>query len=161
MTMNLNMPSNVTKAEPGAIYKPMTYIFDHVPFLKELLVKHRGVPGFQYLQCAVVNLRRAQDEGWLEVDNTVIYTIRGPKGEVDMKLLCRGKRIPGQPYDSGARLCFGDKTAEALTGLWINPENHEDDPEEVEEESEEFGSKIITAEAIEPTRTSVKVKKKG
>jgi hypothetical protein len=145
MITDLSLPPQLSKAEPGQVYRPSSFVFDRIPGLKELLPKHRGVPGFEYLQCAVVNLRRAQDEAWVEVDNTVIYTIEGEKGAVDMKLLCRGKRIPGQPYDSGARLCSCDKTVEDLTGLWINPQEH---TEEILPEIEE--------EVIEPTHMSVK-----
>ncbi len=124
MTMDLTLPPKLSTAEPGKVYRPSSFVYDHIPGLKELLPNHKGIPGFEYLQCAVVNLRRAQDEAWVEVDNTVIYTIEGEKGAVDVKLLCRGKRIPGQPYDSGARLCQCDKMVQELTGLWINPQNH-------------------------------------
>lgn len=121
--MNLQMPEGLSRA-PGPVRQ---WIFDHIPSLKELLPQFRGLPGFEYLQCCVNNLRRAQDEGWYEVEKTVIYTVEGPKGSVDMKLLARGKRIPGQPHDSGARLCLCDKSVEPLTGLWINPHKHEDE----------------------------------
>jgi len=139
MTMNLGLPPQVARTEPGQAYRPQSYVYDHIPALRELLPKHRGIPGFEYLQCSVSNLRRAQDEGWIEVEGTVFYTIEGPKGAADMKLLVRGRRIPGQPYDSGARLCHCDKTIEPLTGLWINPQNHQNE-----------------APASEPTQVSVK-----
>jgi hypothetical protein len=128
--MDLSMPNTVSDAAPGQLYRPRQFVFDHWPSLGELLPKWQGIPGYTYFQCCVTNLRRAQDEGWVEVDNTVIYTIEGPKGSVDLKLLCRGRRIPGQPHNSGARLCFADKTGEALTGLWINPHQHEEDQSE-------------------------------
>jgi len=130
MSMNLNLPGQVAKTTPGQPYKAQQFVFDHVPSLRELLPQFRGLPGFEYLQCCVQNLRRAQDEGWTEVERTVIYTIEGEKGRVDMKLLARGKRIPGQPHDSGARLCICDKTVEEMTGVFINPHLHEDEPEE-------------------------------
>lgn len=131
--MNLSMPESVPATQPGEPYQPLRYVFDHIPDLRELLPKFRGRPGFTYLQCCVVNLRRAQDEGWVEVDNTVVYTVEGPKGTADLKLLCRGKLTPGQPCDSGARLCLADKMVEELTGVWINPHNHTED-EETEDE---------------------------
>jgi len=150
--MDLSMPDKVNRTEPGSIYTPQTYVFDHWPSLRELLPKWRGRPGFIYFQCAVVNLRRAQDEGWVEVDNTVIYTIEGPRGTVDVKLLCRGKLTPGQPHNSGERLCYADITAQELIGVWINPNQHpkgslpgtksSDSPEEAQEPA--------------PTQTSVK-----
>ncbi len=125
--MELSMPNTVSQTPAGAVYQPQQYVFPHWPSLAELLPKFRGRPGFTYFQCCVANLRRAQDEGWVEVDNTVIYTIEGPKGSVDLKLLCRGQLIPGQPHDSGARLCYGDLTGEELSGLWINPNQHTDE----------------------------------
>ena len=120
--MDLQMPDTLGRT-PGAL---KSFVFKHIPGIKELLPKYRGLPGFQYFQCCVQNLRRAQDEGWTEVDNTFIYTIEGPKGSVDMKLLARGKRIPGQSHDSGARLCYCDTSVQPLTGLWINPHKHKE-----------------------------------
>jgi hypothetical protein len=139
MSMNLTMPGQLVKTEPGQPFKSQEFIFPHVPSLRELLPQFRGLPGFEYLQCCVQNLRRAQDEGWTEVERTVIYTIEGEKGRVDLKLLARGKRIPGQPHDSGARLCICDKTVEEVTGVYINPHLHEtqEDPGP-EEEPEVF-----------------------
>ena len=124
MTTSLTLPSNLSTTDPAPPFKIRNYVFDHIPGLGELLPKHRGRPGFEYLQCCVTNLRRAQDEGWTEVENTMIYVIEGPKGEAHMKLLARGKLIPGQPTDSGARLCLCDTVVQDLTGLWINPQNH-------------------------------------
>jgi hypothetical protein len=124
MSMDLALPSNLTKTEPGKPFQSQDYIFDHVPGLRELLPQYRGLPGFDYMQCCVQNLRRAQDEGWVEVERTVIYTIEGELGRVDMKLLARGQRMPGQPHDSGARLCVCDKAVETLTGVHINPNRH-------------------------------------
>ena len=144
MTTDLSLPSNVRRTEPGQPYQPpRPFVFNHVPDLRELLPKHRGRPGLEYLQCCVVNMRRAQDEGWVEVDRTVIYTIEGPKGSVDMKLFGRGKLIPGQPHDSGARLCRCDKTVESLTGVWINPHQHpEPTPMSVNQETQESPGRI-------------------
>jgi hypothetical protein len=136
--MDLSMPPTVPSTPPGNAYQPRKYVFDHVPDLRELLPKWRGRPGFTYLQCVTSNLRRAQDEGWVEVDNTVIYTIEGPKGSADLKLLCRGSLTPGQPHDSGARLCYCDKAVEQLTGIWVNPHNHTEDPDKNLDPEEAF-----------------------
>lgn len=132
MSMNLNLPGNLSRAAPGQPFEAQEYVFDHVPSLRELLPQYRGLPGFEYMQCCVQHLRRAQDEGWVEVQNTVVYSIEGPNGRVDMKLLARGQRIPGQPHDSGVRLCLCDKTVEKATGLWINPNRHESENSEAE-----------------------------
>lgn len=148
--MDLSMPRTVPQTPPGEPYRAQQYVFDHVPDLRELLPKWRGRPGFTYLQCCVVNLRRAQDEGWVEVDNTVIYTIEGEKGSADMKLLCRGKMTPGQPHDSGARLCLCDLQVEGLTGVWINPHQHEEDTEITETPEP---SLTLKSEGVKPTTT--------
>ncbi len=135
MTMDLTMPQNTDRTAPPDLELDKSWVFRYVPGLKKLLPKHAGRPGLEYMQCCVVNLRRAQDEGWAEVENTVIYTIAGPKGAVDMKLLARGKITPGQPSNAGARLCYCDKSVELLTGLWVNPNKHtEPDPEPEKEE---------------------------
>jgi hypothetical protein len=126
MTTSLPLPSTLTPTDPATPFQTRNLVFDHVPGLKELLPKHGGRPGFEYSQSCVVNLRRAQDEGWLEVENTMVYTIAGPRGEANMKLYCRGKLIPGQPTDSGARLCRCDIIVEELTGCWINPHKHDE-----------------------------------
>ena len=127
--MDLPLPKTVPPTQPGSVYKSQTRVFDHIPDLRELLPKFRGLPGFDYLQCTSTNLLRAQEEDWTEVDNTVIYVISGPKGDVSMKLMARGQPIPGQPHNSGARLCECEIAVQELTGLWINPHRHkyEDD----------------------------------
>jgi len=138
--MDLSMPNTVPATKPGEPYVERDYVYDHVPSLIELLPKFRGRPGMEYMQCCVINLRRAQDEGWTEVDNTVIYIIEGPKGDASMKLLARGKVIVGQPHNSGARLCQCDKAVEDLTGVWINPHNHEEISTEPETEVDTLSS---------------------
>ena len=104
-------PTNSAWAAPGE-----KYTFDHVPTLRELLPVHAGVPGFYYLQSSLHNLKKAESEGWLEVANTVTYTISGPSGSVDCKLLCMGARVPGSAYESGKRGCLVDHTIYELTG---------------------------------------------
>ena len=126
MTTSLPLPTNVDPTNPAVPFQLRNWVFDHVPGIKELLPKHGGRPGFEYAQSCVTNLRRGQDEGWLEVDGGVVYIIAGPRGEAHMKLLARGKLIPGQPSDSGARLCRCDIIVEELTGCWINPHKHDE-----------------------------------
>ena len=124
MTTDLQMPTSTDRTAPPEMDLSRPWTFDYVPGLQKLLPKQAGRPGLEYMQCCVVNLRRAQDEGWVEVENTVVYDIIGPKGGVSMKLLARGKITPGQPHNAGARLCFCDKSVEMLTGLWVNPNKH-------------------------------------
>ena len=102
------------------------WVFGFIPNLKNLLPKLRGIPGFKYAQICTSNLWKAQDQGWLEVDGTAIYIIRGPKGDATMKLYTMGKRIPGQAHDSGARVCLVDKEVEDVTGLTIKVDGVED-----------------------------------
>jgi len=137
MSMQLPLPGAMSRQEPGSVYKPPEqYVFDHIPGLPELLPQFRGIPGFEYFQCCVVNLKRAQEEGWVEVINTVVYTVEGPKGRTDMKLLARGNRVPGASHNSGARLCRADLAVQELTGLWINPNRHKDDETDLGEKIE-------------------------
>ena len=136
MTTELQMPTSTDRSAPPEIDINKPWMFDHVPGLNELLTKQAGRPGLEYMQCTVVQKRRAQDEGWLPVENTAVYTIVGPKGAVDMELLARGKITPGQPHNSGARLCFCDKSVELLTGLWVNPNQHTTPPKEEKKDAE-------------------------
>jgi hypothetical protein len=118
MPETLPLPDTLGNIEP-----PRDFFFDGViPRLKDLLPKFQGQPGFTYAQVCVQNIRRAQDEGWNEIANTAIYTIRGPKGQVDCKLYAMGRGIPGQSHASGRRVCLVDDEVELVTGLEIQPE---------------------------------------
>lgn len=128
-------PQPQLAAEPG--HAPMEIpTADHIPGLEELLPEHRGRPGFVYLQVTVKKLLRAKSEGWLEVydgmGRPIFYVIEGPKGRAEMQLLGRGRPIPGQPSDSGARACAVDQYVEELTGLEI-PEYGAKDKEPAKE----------------------------
>jgi hypothetical protein len=70
MTTSYPLPNTVGSSDPATPFQTRNWVFDHVPSLAELLPKHRGRPGYEYLQCTVANLRRAQDEGWLEVSTS-------------------------------------------------------------------------------------------
>jgi hypothetical protein len=99
--------------------QPRAYTFDHIPILRELLPKQHGRPGLIYAQVHVANLRRAQDQGWREIDGTAAYTIVGPKGHIDMKLMGKGKPIAGIGHASGKRRCVYDLDIEERTGLLV------------------------------------------
>jgi hypothetical protein len=115
MSSPLPMPGNLGSIEP-----PKDFFFDGViPRLRDLLPQFHGQPGYTYAQVCVQNSRRAQDEGWNEVANTAVYTIRGPKGEVHCKLYAMGRGIPGQSHASGKRICMVDDEVELVTGLEI------------------------------------------
>lgn len=122
--MSENAPVHITKG-------PLTY--DHIPVLKRkgkpcLLPQTGGIPGFQYAQVSGKHRKRAQNEGWLPVDNSYTYTIIGPKGSIDMDLFCRGHRILGQSHDAGRRVMVVDTAVQEATGHWINPQNHVEPP---------------------------------
>ncbi len=102
-----NQQGEAVRSAPG---------FDHIPQLEELLPKHRGQPGFVYSQVPTHLRARAMEEGWNNLDTPLFYVITGPDGDADMELLVRGKPIPGQSPDSGARLCTVDKSVEKITG---------------------------------------------
>lgn len=116
-TTHLNTPSDLLDSpNRGNFTNRETPGFDHIPYLHELLPKYRGMPGFVYAQVCTQTHRRAQEEGWKPLSDGVVYTIRGPLGSADMILLARGKAIPGQSPDAGARLCGVDRLVEELTG---------------------------------------------
>jgi hypothetical protein len=87
-----------------------------------------------------------------------------------MKLLARGKPIPGQSLDSGARLLRCDVIVEELTGCWINPHKH-DEPfytgseEEViqltEKEGERFAEALANPPAPSPALVEAAEKSKA
>lgn len=134
MSETLPLPGNLGQIEP-----PRDYFFDgRIPRLRDLLPKFHGQPGFVYAQICVQNIRRAQDEGWNEIANTAIYTIKGPKGEVHCKLYAMGRSIPGQSHASGCRKCLVDDEVELVTGLEIQPSEVSDSAEiPVEQVSQE------------------------
>ena len=132
----MTLPSGTGNIDPPR--DEHDWVFGFIPNLRNLLPKMKGIPGFKYAQICTSNLWKAQDQGWLEVDGTAIYIIRGPKGDATMKLYTMGKRIPGQAHDSGARVCLVDKDVEDVTGLEINGEN--DGTINVTEKSEEGDS---------------------
>lgn len=146
MSSPLPMPSNLGQIEP-----PRDFFFDHrIPRLRDLLPKFSGQPGFVYAQVCMQNARRAQDEGWNEIANTAIYTIRGPKGEVNCKLYAMGRGIPGQSHASGRRICLVDDEVELITGLEIQPRLKVDVKEPVEPASME---KVDVKQSKKPSET--------
>lgn len=84
--------------------------FTHIPSLRELMPKTQGLPGVVYLQCAAVNIARAEQEGWLGVHGARSYTITNPTTgkSIAVVLLAQGKPMPGVSYMSGARECMVD-----------------------------------------------------
>ena len=118
----MSTPNLPGVANPEAWTPPEQFTYDHIPRLRELLPQLHGVPGFYYLQCAVINKRRAEAEGWQEVANTVTYTITGPKGSVDVSLYCFGERVSGSDYKSSKRDCLVDLTIESGTGHAVKGE---------------------------------------
>ena len=110
----LNTVGTTPQLDPHA-----PYTYHGVPSLRQLMTRTGGVPGVAYLQCAVANLKRAQNEGWGRIEGRAqrVYTIVGPKGQVDCELYCQGTPIPGQGTDSGARRCEVDLEIYNLTGL--------------------------------------------
>jgi hypothetical protein len=97
------------------------FVYYRIPQLRELMPKTGGLPGVTYLQCAVINLRKAQDDQWKRVVNSSTYTIVGPEGEIDCELLCKGRPIPGGDVFSGRRSCEVDTLIEEITRIPIDP----------------------------------------
>ena len=151
--MTMELPPGTGQMEPPE--DNHEWVFGFIPGLKHLLPKMRGIPGFSYAQICTTNLWKAQDQDWLEVDGTAIYIIRGPKGDATMKLYTRGKRMPGQPHDAGARVCLVDQEVEKITGLKINGE--EDGTVNESEGSEVVGTDAASTSSTAGTDTSASV----
>lgn len=92
------------------------FVFKHIPKLTELLPSTGGIPGIVYAQICVHNRKRAQNEGWKQIQGAKIYTILGPDDRVDMELLAKGTPVLGQGPESGARKCWVDTEVYTLTG---------------------------------------------
>ena len=105
---------------------PGTRTFTFIPTLRQLLPATGGVPGLIYAQVSLKNLTSLQNDPstrWYKTrDAEDAYTVRGPKGEVDVMLCCTGKAMPGGDPQAGARLCWLDKSIPELTGLTVGPE---------------------------------------
>ena len=87
-----------------------------------LLPIYGGRPGYTYLQCPVAQQKHAQTDSkwkWRPIHNTNVYTIRGPKGQIDCVLLCSGASIPGADEQSNKRVLLLDGDICAVTGLDI------------------------------------------
>lgn len=98
------------------------YVFNSIPSLTELLPTTGGIPGIQYAQVCVHNLKKGQNDGWQRIQGAKVYTILGAGGRADMELLAKGKAIIGQSPDAGARRCWIDEEVYGLTGH-INPKS--------------------------------------
>ena len=112
--------SEVPDMLPTEGVRPYTY--DFIPQLKDLMPTTAGVPGVTYLQVVTGKHERfAQDDGWGDISGgSRIYTITGPEGSADMRLMCKGAPIIGGDPKSGARECMVDAKVEELTGLHVN-----------------------------------------
>jgi len=79
-----------------------------------------GQPGLTYLQCPVTYLATAErdpDYKWQGVKNTSTYTLVGPLGQIDLKLMCSGTILQGSGSQSNRRECLIHKDVEEYTGL--------------------------------------------
>ncbi len=137
MTETLPLPETLGHTDPIELPVQITPVFEWVPNLQEL-ISFGGTPGIEYRQICTHNLRRAQEEHFTTVPGTFLYQIVGPKGGADCHLMQRGKAIPGATKQSGARICKVDSKVEELTGLWINPHKHVEEPK-VEEPKKKPG----------------------
>lgn len=147
------------------------YTYDHIPSLKELMPTTAGIPGVEYAQVCVHNIRLAQDLGWGRISgNQKVYTITGPTGSVDCELYCKGKPISGECPQGGRRVCSIDKEIVKLTGVRNGPppEREPADQPEVETEGIVGGPEpafvedpIVAAALEEPNPVPAPVKKKA
>lgn len=94
--------------------------FTHIPTLREM-IHNDGTPGCEYAIVEQANLFKAQQEGWDDITGgTLMFPIKGPKGEAHCKLLGRGKPIPGQIAGIISPLHV-DISVKAKTGLGAEP----------------------------------------
>ena len=106
------------------------YVFENIipklgPSLRtdkhpSLLPIQGGRPGFVYYQCPISYLKLAQDDPqyrWSPVVNTSVYTIRGPKGQLDLQLLASGAPIRGSDHQSNQRILLLHPDVWEVTGL--------------------------------------------
>ena len=57
-----------------------SYIYHHIPKLRELLTEQAGRPGVSYLQVTTGHARQAQDDGWSPIEGSLTYTISSSPG---------------------------------------------------------------------------------
>lgn len=94
------------------------YRYTNIPSLEELLPRTGGRAGVTYAMINLVNARKAQDDNFERLaGNMPIYTIVGPKGEVNFELWGKGQPIPGQDPTSSRCRCFVDGSLYDETGL--------------------------------------------
>ncbi len=100
-------------------------VYEFIPTLgpgppeRNLLPQSGGRPGFTYAQVPTSERARAREEGWEGLDPPLFFAIRGPKGQIELELVARGAPIPGEPSQSGARLCTVHGDVQTVTGIQI------------------------------------------
>jgi len=113
--MTAAAPLGLPQRRPAAD-KVTSYPF--VPALKDLL-RTAGVPGVGYAQVCLHNLRNVLADkaaDWAQAGGVGVYTIKGPRGEAEVMLLCVGAPIYGQDPHSGSRICWYDEDIAKATG---------------------------------------------
>lgn len=98
------------------------FVYQFIPRLKHLLPRLRGLPGVEYAIIPIAYAREYQDDKWLQVEGTVIFTITNPATtqSCDCMLVAQGKPVPGQGHLSGARKAHIDRRVYDATGF-TNP----------------------------------------
>lgn len=117
MSTSTDVPFSIDLTEPvgpaSAYQRPRVY--DCIPKLgpkfpgddrPSLLPKHGGIVGFVYIQIPVEFHKALQDRGWLDIFDAKTYTIEGPSGSLDMRLMCKGAQIRGLEPTSSKRQCY-------------------------------------------------------
>ena len=91
--------------------------FNCIPNLSEMLPEHQGLPGFTYLILDTSSQYPLEQLSWLQVEGTVTGIIKGPEGESQFRLYCRGNYIPGESPFSSKRSVHLDCKVLQATGL--------------------------------------------
>lgn len=123
-------------------FEPLT--FEFVPTLRQLMPSTGGLPGVKYGLLAVHNQKTAQNEGWGATTTSKIFTIKGPKGQVDVVLACKGDPVRGMSPAGGARVFLIDQDIYDVTGL-----DAVEDQEPVPEKSEPISEKPAKADPFD------------
>ena len=117
--------------------------------LPSLLPHKGGLPGLVYFQIPSRLRRLAQDEGWKSTSGTKLYSIIGPRGEIDCELVCKGRIIPGCDTLDNKRAMQVHNDIFEETGLSAETGLPEEFSEEVPEEPLEDAPVIVCKDQLE------------
>jgi len=86
-------------------------------------LQNGGWPGISYAYVSVANQKKYMTEFglWLVPNNGKVYTISGPKGQMDCIIMGHGEPIRGADPSNGLREWYVDHDLEEGTGVSADP----------------------------------------